>query len=301
MRPTRVLCPLAALLVAAIAVSPLLAQLAAPGGSSVSTVTPSRPAATTPPASTGGISTTSSRPATRSSLSTILPDPKLLDGSKLAPDKYPDYGMVGDFEMPGDDITDPAQNQRVGASNPNLTEPTAGGNAKMDPTQKSAGGGSASDKSAQAGGGGESAPQAGAAGGGSQAKSDKAGGSSNNSNSSGGGGNTAGTKAGGRSPSRNDPNAKAEGIQVGELVIDDSVANSPQIDASGAPTEIGIGDSAMAIKPVANAPTPANATQNAGTTQQSSKAAGPGGTQSGGGGSSGNRGSEKGKTMQSGL
>jgi hypothetical protein len=290
MRPTRVLCPLAGLLVAAVAVSPLLAQLASPGGSSVSTVTPSRPAATTPPAATGGISTTSSRPAARSSLSTILPDPKLLDGSKLAPEKYPDYGMIGDFELPGDDITDPAQNQRVGASNSNRTEPAAGGNAKLDPIQKSAGGGSSQDKSAQAGGsGGDGAPQDGASGGGSQAKADKA------------GGNTAGTKAGGRSPGRNDPNAKAEGIQVGELVIDDSVAKAPQIDATGAPTEIGLGDSAMAIKPVANAPAAATATQNAGNTQQSSKAAGPGGTQSGGGGSSGNRGTEKGKTMQSGL
>ena len=31
-------------------------------------------------------------------------------------------------------------------------------------------------------------------------------------------------KAGGRSPGRNDPNAKAEGIQVGELQIDESAA-----------------------------------------------------------------------------
>ena len=126
--------------------------------------------------------------------------------------------------------------------------------------------------------------------------------SSSGNNSAGGGSNTANTKAGGRSPGRNDPNAKAEGIQVGELKVDESAANAPQIDVTGAPMEIGIGDSVMAIKPVA-APVAAAATgtQNAGTTQQSSKAAGPGGAQSGGGGSSGNRGSEKGKTMQSGL
>ena len=55
--------------------------------------------------------TTSSRLPTRT-LRMILPDPALLDGSKLAPDKYPEYGMIGEFEMPGDEITEPGQNQR---------------------------------------------------------------------------------------------------------------------------------------------------------------------------------------------
>ena len=152
MRPARLLCPLAGLLAAAAAISPLIAQLAPATGSSVSTVTPARPGATpTTSPSPGGISTTSNRTPSRS-ISKALPDPALLDGSKLAPDKYPDYGMIGDFEMPGDDVTNPAQNQRVGASNPNQTEPTSGGNAKMDTTQQSSGGGSAQNKSDAAGG-----------------------------------------------------------------------------------------------------------------------------------------------------
>lgn len=293
MRPARVLYPVAGLLFAAAAISPLLAQLASPTSSSVSTVTPGSSAPTPSP---GGMTTTSSRLPTRT-LRMLLPDPALLDGAKLAPDKYPEYGMIGDFEMPGDDITDPAQNQRVGASNPNQTEPTAGGDAKKDPNQKG-GGGASQAKADQAGGGGESQDKPGAAGGADQAKSDKSG--SGSSGSSGGGSNPAGgTKAGGKSPGRNDPNAKAEGVQVGELKIDDSVTNSPEIDASGVPVDIGIGDSTMAIKPVAAPAATTAGAQSAGNTQQSSRAGGP--AQGGAGGSSGNRGAERGKTMPSGL
>ena len=109
MRPTRVLYPFAALLAAAAAVSPLLAQLGSPANSSVS----SSPSTNTGSGTPGGISTSSSRLPSRP-LRQILPDPALLDGSKLAPDKYPEYGMIGDVEMPGDDVTDPAQNQQIG-------------------------------------------------------------------------------------------------------------------------------------------------------------------------------------------
>jgi len=295
MRPARVLYPVAGLLFVAAAISPLLAQLAAPSStSSVSTVAP---ASSTPTPSPGGLTTTSSRLPTRT-LRMVLPDPALLDGAKLAPDKYPEYGMIGDFEMPGDDVTDPAQNQRVGVSKPNQTEPTAGGNAKMDPNQKGGGGDASQPKADQAGGGGDAQSKSGASGGAEQAKSDKSG--SGSSGSSGGGSNTAGgTKAGGKSPGRNDPNAKAEGVQVGELKIDDSVANSPEINASGVPVEIGIGDSTMAIKPVAAPATTTAGAQSAGNTQQSNKTGGP--AQGGAGGSSGNRGAERGKTMPSGL
>lgn len=290
MRPAQVLYPVAGLLFAAAAISPLLAQLASPASSSVSTVTPGSSTPTPTPVS-GGLITTSSRLPART-LRMLLPDPALLDGAKLAPDKYPEYGMIGDFELPGDDVTDPAQNQRVGVSNPNQTEPTAGGSAKMDPNQKG-GGGASQAKADQAGGGGASQDKSGASGGAEQAKSDKSG---NGSSGNSGGSNAAGgTKAGGKSPGRNDPNAKAEGIQVGELRGSE---DSPQIDVTGVPIEIGVGDSAMAIKPVAAA-TGVTGKESAGNTQQSSKAAGP--AQGGAGGSSGNRGAERGKTMPSGL
>jgi hypothetical protein len=297
MRPARALYPLAGLLFAAAALSPLFAQLAAPAGSSVSTVTPGASS----PASPGGMVTTSSRLPTRT-LRQILPDPALLDGTKLAPDKYPEYGMIGDFEMPGDDVTDPAQNQRVGASNPNQTQPAAGGSAaKIDPNQKSGGGSASEAKPEQPGGGGAAdSKSAGTGGAADQAKSDKSGGGSSGNSGGSGGSNTANTKAGGKSPGRNDPNAKAEGIQVGSLNTDESTANSPQIDPTGVPIEIGIGDTANAIKPVAAA-AGVTGKESAGTTQQAGKNTAPGGAQSGAGGSSGNRGSERGKTMPSGL
>ncbi len=295
MRTGRALYPFAGLLLAAAAISPLLAQLGAPAVSSVAPVTPGSSGANAAP-SPGGMVTTSSRLPTRT-LRMILPDPALLDGSKLAPDKYPEYGMIGEFEMPGDEITEPGQNQRVGASNPNQTEPAPGGSAKQDPNQKGGGGGASQAKAEQAGSGGDSPDKSGGASGAQQAKSDKSGGGGSSGSNSAGGSNTANTKAGGQSPGRNDPNAKAEGIQVGSLVVDESVADSPQIDVTGVPIAIGVGDTAMAIKPVATA-AGTTGTQSAGTTQQTGKASGPAG---GAGGSSGNRGAERGKTMQSGL
>jgi hypothetical protein len=296
MRAARVLYPAAGLLLAAAAISPLLAQLSTPAVSSVVPVTPGASTPASAPASPGGMVTTSSRLPTRT-LRMILPDPALLDGSKLPSDKYPEYGMIGEFEMPGDEITDPGQNQRVGASNPNQNEPTVGGAAKQDPNQKGGGGAASQAKAEQAGGGGESQDKSGGSSGAQQAKSDKSGGGSSGGSNSAGGSNTANTKAGGQSPGRNDPNAKAEGIQVGSLVVDESAADSPQIDVTGVPIAIGVGDTAMAIKPVAAA-AGTTGTQSAGNTQQAGKATGPTG---GAGGSSGNRGAERGKTMPSGL
>ena len=43
----------------------------------------------------------------------ILPDPALLDGSAHAPEKRSALGMVGDFELPGDEK---ARSEKVGAS-----------------------------------------------------------------------------------------------------------------------------------------------------------------------------------------
>src|SRR3954468_8484745 len=42
-----------------------------------------------------------------------LPDPALLDGSALEAEKRPEYGMLGEFEMPGDEK---AKSERVGQS-----------------------------------------------------------------------------------------------------------------------------------------------------------------------------------------
>ena len=44
-----------------------------------------------------------SRAATPAAGKGILPDPALLDGSKHPAEKRSEYGMIGDFELPGDD------------------------------------------------------------------------------------------------------------------------------------------------------------------------------------------------------
>jgi hypothetical protein len=272
----------AALLIAATLPALLPAQTApapatVPAAGQPTVIAPIRGVAP-PPAPTpapGGMSLGSSRPPPRL-LRLNLPDPALLDGSKLEADKYPEYGMIGEFELPGDEITEPAQNQRVGAQDPKLTEPAAGGTlARIDPNQKGGGGQS---KSEQAGAGGQS-------------ESEKPGGGGDNPAA-------AGAKAGSQTPSGNDPNAKAEGIQVGELKIDESVAAAKPIEVTGVPIAIGVGDSAMAIKPVAAA-AGVTGTESAGTTQQAGQNTGGNSGNTGGGGN--NRGAERGKTMPSGL
>jgi hypothetical protein len=277
MRGLRSISSAAGLFVAAALPAPLPAQSGPAAGSPTPALAPIVGVAPppTPPAPSGGMSLGSSRPPPRL-LRLNLPDPALLDGSKLEADKYPDYGMIGEFELPGNEITEPGQNQRVGAPDPKLAEPVAGGGAaRMDPNQKSGGGQSNSE---QAGAGGQS-------------ESDKPGGGGNNPAA-------ANAKAGGQTPAGNDPNAKAEGIQVGELKVDESVAAAKPIEVTGVPIAIGVGDSAMAIKPVAAA-AGLTGTESAGNTQQAGKETGGNSGSTGGGGA--NRGAERGKTMPSGL
>ncbi|OHE89350.1 MAG: hypothetical protein A3G75_06715 [Verrucomicrobia bacterium RIFCSPLOWO2_12_FULL_64_8] len=62
--------------------------------------------------STSGASSTR-RPRDPSvSAKKALPDPDLFDGSKHPPEKQPEYGMLGEFELPGDE----QQSDRVGGS-----------------------------------------------------------------------------------------------------------------------------------------------------------------------------------------
>jgi hypothetical protein len=58
----------------------------------------------------------------------VLPDPALLDGSAHAPEKRPALGMIGDFELPGDEQ---ARTAKVGGASlppgPSGNEPTPEG------------------------------------------------------------------------------------------------------------------------------------------------------------------------------
>ncbi len=209
-----------------------------------------------------------------------LPDPTLLDGSTLPAEKKPEQGMLGDFELPGDEN---ARNNRVGGQQ----QPQAGaqGGAQMQGLPQMSGGGAAGQQSqgqmpqmpagaqASAGGGpqpsGQQPPQQGAGGPGGP----------------------------------NDPNAKAEGMQVGNLQTDPNAAGGDAGAAGDAgaqkPQQVAIGDTAMQIKGVSNAPNVVGAQMPAGSTQQMESKVG------GGKGSSavsgGRNASERGRAMPSGL
>ena len=80
---------------------------AADAGASRASGTPSSPAASSSTASTASrTSSTTARTAK------VLPDPALLDGSSQQADKKVENGMIGEFELPGDENAD--RNGRVG-------------------------------------------------------------------------------------------------------------------------------------------------------------------------------------------
>lgn len=225
----------------------------------------------------------SSFPATRAGAGTrttstsrvVLPDPTLLDGSKHTAEKRSEYGMIGDFELPGDEN---AQSGKVGGGSGGEGQQPAGENGGLQAGMPAGGGG---QKDAAAG---KPAAQKGAeqiaqaAGGGQDSKaSDKPGG--------GGAG---------------DPNAQAQGIKVAELGGDPSGAIDPS--ALGKPSPMAIGDQAMRIPQTPGATTAAAgskqqiANQN---TQVYEKATGTGGK--GPTGVQGPNRTEKGRTIPAGL
>lgn len=98
-----------------------------------------------------------------------------------------------------------------------------------------------------------------------------------------------------------DPNAKAEGVQVGQLGAAEpgGQAGAPDGTAANKPQPVAIGDSAMQIKTVANAPGIVGAAVPAGQTQQMEKGVGGGRGSSAVGG--GRNAAEKGRVMPAGL
>src|SRR4051812_19476413 len=156
-------------------------------------------------ASSAGASTSGQRPAARSGAKGPLPDPALLDGSTLPAEKKSEHGMIGDFELPGDEN---ARNGKVGGpQNPNAA---AGGQSNNMPMGMPQGAGGQQGQQQQQGGGpaGAQAAQAGQ----QQAGGAQAGGPQNPA------------AAGNPVAGGGDPGAQPQGTQVAQLGGDASGA-----------------------------------------------------------------------------
>ena len=239
-----------------------------------------------------------------------LPDPTLLDGSSQAAEKKSEQGMIGDFELPGDEnVKDGKVGGQSGAPGgkggqqqppgiqlnipmPGLPSvglpvpgkeqsggmPSAGGAGLNipDPTKQGAGLG-------QQGGPSLNIPTGADSGAGQQG---------------GGAGQPPSGASGGA-------DGKPGGVQVGSLQGEGSAAGQDAAGGgdgpNGKPAPIGIGDSAMRIEPSVNPGQLPGGQQGqiAGQTQQHEKGTGSGGKGSGGA-QSGNR-VERGKAMPAGL
>ncbi len=224
--------------------------------------------------SVAGPATSVQKNAGRASARGPLPDPALLDGSTQLPEKKSEYGMLGEFEIPGDENS---KSDKVGGQQPPPGTPSGGGQA--DPKGvPGAQGGMPPGTTPQGGGAAGGQPQAG--------QQPPKGGA-----------------LGGPGGGQNDPNAKAEGIQVAELQTDESAGPAGQGGApdpnTQKPQPVAIGDSTRQITPAANAPGVVGVQTPAGNTQQMEKATG--GAAKGSSGNNGNRGVEKGRVMPAGL
>lgn len=221
-----------------------------------------------------------------------LPDPALLDGSTQAPEKKSEYGMLGEFEIPGDENS---KSGKVGG--PQRPPGQSGGGSKSEP------GLSISIPGLPPLG----LPSGGAGAGGSPGLPSlslpdptKSGASS----AAGGSGAPLGAEPKGSGSAAGAPgagnDASAGGIQVAELKTDESAGGAgsgPNANVQK-PQPVAIGDPTMQIKPAANAPGVVGAQTTAGATQQMEKTTGGG---KGGGSGDGNRGVEKGRVMPAGL
>lgn len=236
----------------------------------------SRPATTS---RSTAATTTRAAGATRTSSRGTLPDPVLLDGSTQPAEKKNEHGMLGEFEIPGDENV---RNGRVGGQQ--------GGQP---------GGGQQQTAGMPGGGGGGSPGQQGQSGGGAQGAQQAGGGQEGQQGQGGAGNQAGGPGAGNQVAGGGDPNAKAEGTQVGQLQGDGAGGQSGPTSVQK-PQDVKIGDSSMQIQGIQNPATVVGGV-NAGSTQQSENAMGAGGSAKGGGGSRDGRGVERGRAIPAGL
>lgn len=229
-----------------------------------------------------------------------LPDPTLLDGSAHPAAKKSEHGMIGDFELPGDENANPSkvgggnggpgggqpndpQNPQIKIPLPGVPSPLGvpGGQGGL-PAGLPTGGGLGTDPTQQGGlpqipnplGGAQGAQQAGQQGGQPMGQQ----------------GSAQGGAQGGGQPG---------GVQVGGLQGESAAGNNPAGQPGGKPSNVTIGDSAMRIEPSAGAAASVGNQQVAGQTQQHEKGTGTGGKQATGV-QSGNR-VEKGRAIPAGL
>lgn len=223
-----------------------------------------------------------------------LPDPVLLDGSPQPAEKRPDYGMLGQFEIPGD--ADAKPGDKVGGQSRPPGSPAGGQQAAQQGGMPAGGGGGAPQQGApQAGGGGAAGGQQAGVGGAEQA----------NAAGGGAGGGAMGNDAmgGGGAGGPNDPNAKADGVQVSGLTGDAS-NGSEAIGTSGGvqkPQQVALGDPAMRIKPAPGAASAIGGAGASNSTQQMESKIGHGSGPGPSAGTDGRGGVEKGRVMPSGL
>lgn len=210
-----------------------------------------------------------------------LPDPTLLDGSTHPAEKRSEHGMIGDFELPGDEN---ARNNRVGGPQGQVPLPGAG----LPLPQQ---GGGLPGLPMPAGGGPPSLPSGGASipqipdplaqQGGQGA------GGTGPQNPAAAGGPVQGGQQGGQ----------PQGGQVGQL---SGEGGGPEQGAIGEkPSQVSIGDTGMQIKTIPNPASVIGGAQPAGNTQQHEKTPGTGGK--GSQGNNSNKGVERGRAIPAGL
>lgn len=221
-----------------------------------------------------------------------LPDPVLLDGAGQPAEKRSEIGMLGEFEVPGEEN---ARDGKVGGQSGGASGQTAGPqSAGAAAAGAQSGGlpamGGASGAGAQAAGGAQAGGAAGAPG--SAPGGEQAGGAGG----APGGEPGAVNAGGGPIAGGGDPAAKADGVQVGGLSGD----GSPQgAVAGGKPSKVAIGDAAMRIETGPPVPGVVGTQLPPGPVQQHEKGTGSGGK--GAAGAGGNRGVERGRSIPSGL
>lgn len=201
-----------------------------------------------------------------------LPDPVLLDGSSHAAEKRSEYGMIGDFELPGDEN---ARNNRVGGQQAPNQQPGGAGVSLPIPSA-----GLPMPAGGQGGTPGVSVPQL------PDPTAQGKGGGPENPAAAGQAVNGAG-QAG----------AQPQGAQVGQLSGEGGGPEQGQIGEK--PPQVSLGDSAMQIKTIGNPASVVGGAQQAGQTQQHEKTPGTGGK--GAAGNNSNKGVERGRAMPAGL
>ena len=220
----------------------------------------------------GGLSaqSTVSRPTPTTTRVVPLPDPTLLLGSDYPKDEYPEYGMIGAFDLPGDNSTGP-QDQVSGGSDPSQ-DGTGSGDQQ---NQQNVGQGSGNQANAEN-------QQQGGQPGGTQPTGEET---------------VASGEEGSGGASEEESNATAQGVQVAELIMDGNFEEGEPPPPSESSQNVSIGDSAMVIQS-STAQSDVVGSIPSGSTQQADRKVGGSGA---GVTNSINRGTERGSDMPEGL